>query len=55
MHKRLFGILASVAVIVAACGGATTTSAPAGVDRARRSAAPADAAPRWRDLAASRS
>ena len=25
MHKRLFGILASVAVIVAACGGATTS------------------------------
>ena len=28
MQKRLFGILASVAVIVAACGGATTSSAP---------------------------
>ncbi len=28
MHKRLFGILASVAVIAAACGGATTSSAP---------------------------
>ncbi len=28
MHKRLFGILASVAVIVAACGGATSSSAP---------------------------
>ena len=41
MQKRLFGILASVAVIVAACGGATTSSAPAGVDRARASAAPA--------------
>jgi oligopeptide transport system substrate-binding protein len=28
MQKRLFGILASVAIIVAACGGATATSAP---------------------------
>jgi ABC-type transport system substrate-binding protein len=28
MHTRLFGILASVAVIVAACGGATSSSAP---------------------------
>ncbi len=29
MQKRLFGILASIVVIVAACGGATTSSAPA--------------------------
>lgn len=28
MHKRFLGIFASVAVIVAACGGATTSSAP---------------------------
>jgi oligopeptide transport system substrate-binding protein len=28
MHKRLVGILASVAVIVTACGGATTSTAP---------------------------
>ena len=28
MQKRLFGILASVAVILAACGGATSSSAP---------------------------
>ena len=28
MQKRLFGILASVAIVVAACGGATATSAP---------------------------
>ena len=28
MQKRLFGILASIAVIAAACGGASTTSAP---------------------------
>ena len=28
MRKRLFGILGSVAIIVAACGGATTSSAP---------------------------
>ena len=30
MQKRLFGILASAAIIVAACGGATTSSAPLG-------------------------
>ena len=28
MHKRLFGLLASAAIIVAACGGATSSSAP---------------------------
>jgi oligopeptide transport system substrate-binding protein len=28
MQKRLFGILASVAIVVAACGGATASSAP---------------------------
>jgi len=28
MQKRLFGILASITVIAAACGGASTTSAP---------------------------
>jgi oligopeptide transport system substrate-binding protein len=28
MQKQLFGILASVAIVVAACGGASTTSAP---------------------------
>jgi hypothetical protein len=28
MQKRLFGILASVVMIVAACGGATTSTAP---------------------------
>ena len=28
MQKRLFGILASIAVIAAACGGATTSTAP---------------------------
>jgi oligopeptide transport system substrate-binding protein len=28
MQKRLFGILASIAIIVAACGGASTSSAP---------------------------
>ena len=30
MQKRLLGILASIAVIAAACGGATTSSAPPG-------------------------
>ena len=29
MQKRLFGILASIAILVAACGGATTSSSPA--------------------------
>jgi oligopeptide transport system substrate-binding protein len=29
MQKRLFGILASVAIVAAACGGATTSTAPA--------------------------
>ena len=41
MQKRLFGILASIAIIVAACGGATTSSAPpaGGLDRPGQSAA----------------
>lgn len=38
MQKRLIGILASIAVISAACGGATTSSAPA------ESAAPGESA-----------
>jgi oligopeptide transport system substrate-binding protein len=38
MQKRLLGILASIAVIAAACGGATTSSAPA------ESAAPGESA-----------
>lgn len=29
MHKRLIGLLASTAIVLAACGGATTSSAPA--------------------------
>ena len=36
MQKRLFGILASIAVIVAACGGATTTLGAAGRRRRLR-------------------
>ena len=40
MRKRLFGILASAAVIVAACGGATTSTAPV-VSRAPGASAPA--------------
>src|SRR5262245_33589606 len=44
MQKRLFGILASVAVIVAACGGATTTSAPPATTAPGGSEAPAASA-----------
>ena len=44
MHKRLFGILASVAIVVAACGGATATSAPAASTEPGASA-PAESAP----------
>jgi len=56
MQKRLFGILASIAVIVAACGGATTSSAPtapAASTAPGESAAPVEsAAPSAADLAA---
>jgi len=46
MQKRLFGILASIAVIAAACGGATTSSAPPASSAPGQSAAPgASAAP----------
>ena len=52
MRKRLFGIMASVAVIAAACGGATTSSAPPAASTAPgTSAAPATAAPSVSDLA----
>jgi oligopeptide transport system substrate-binding protein len=53
MQKRLFGILASIAVIVAACGGATTSSAPPPASTAPgQSAAPAETpAPSVADLA----
>ena len=53
MHKRLFGILASIAVIAAACGGATTSStAPSTAPAASGSAAPVEsAAPSTADLA----
>ena len=40
MQKRLFGILASIAVIAAACGGATTSSAPPASTAPGQSAAP---------------
>ena len=40
MQKRFFGILASIAVIVAACGGATTSSAPPASSAPGGSAAP---------------
>ena len=56
MQKRLFGILASIAVIVAACGGATTSTAPtapAASTAPGQSAAPVEsAAPSAADLAA---
>jgi oligopeptide transport system substrate-binding protein len=53
MHKRLFGILASMAVIVAACGGASTSTAPTASTAPGTSAAPVvSAAPSVSDLAA---
>jgi oligopeptide transport system substrate-binding protein len=52
MHKRLFGILASIAVIAAACGGATTSSAPPASVAPGGSAAPVvSAAPSGAELA----
>ena len=51
MQKRLFGILASIAVIAAACGGATTSSAPPASSAPGSSAAPASAAPSVSNLA----
>lgn len=42
MQKRLFGILASVAIVVAACGGATATSAPPASTEPGASTAPAE-------------
>ncbi len=44
MQKRLFGILTTAALIVAACGGATTSTAPSGAPSAAPSA-DASAAP----------
>ena len=38
MHKRLFGLLASGAIIVAACGGAHAVDGPLGHDREQRPA-----------------
>ena len=43
MHKRLLGIVASVAVIAAACGAATTSSPPAASTAPGTSAAPSAA------------
>lgn len=52
MQKRLFGILASIAVIAAACGGATTSSAPPASTAPGDSAAPVvTPAPSVSDLA----
>ena len=44
MHKRLFSIVASVAIVAAACGGATPSSAPPASSGAAPSTAPASAA-----------
>ena len=53
MQKRLFGILASIAVIAAACGGATTSSAPPASSAPGTSSAPTtSAAPSGAALAA---
>src|SRR5690348_8770744 len=51
MQKRLFGILASVAVIVAACGGATSSSAPPASQAPGESAAAATPAASTSNLA----
>jgi oligopeptide transport system substrate-binding protein len=55
MRKRLFGIMASVVVIVAACGGASTSTAPSAPPAASTapgtSAAPASVAPSAADMA----
>jgi oligopeptide transport system substrate-binding protein len=45
MQKRLLGILASIAVIAAACGGATPSSAPAGESGAPPASGEASAPP----------
>ncbi len=54
MHKRLFGILASIAVIAAACGGASTSPSaapPASVAPGQSAAPAATPAPSVSDLA----
>ena len=51
MQKRLFGILASIAVIAAACGGASTTSAPPASTAPGQSASAETPAPSVSDLA----
>jgi oligopeptide transport system substrate-binding protein len=51
MQKRLFGILASVAVLAAACGGATTSSAPPASTAPGESAPAVTAAPSVSDMA----
>lgn len=54
MHKRFLGILASVAVIAAACGGATTSTAPSAPPVSLApgvTAAPATPAPSVSDMA----
>jgi len=51
MRKRLFGIMASAAIIAAACSGTTTSSAPAVSTEPGASAAPATPAPSVSDMA----
>jgi oligopeptide transport system substrate-binding protein len=51
MQKRLFGILATVAVIAAACGGATSSSAPPASQAPGESAAAPSVAPSTGNLA----
>ncbi|HEX6868400.1 MAG TPA: ABC transporter substrate-binding protein, partial [Candidatus Limnocylindrales bacterium] len=45
MQKRLFGILTTAAIIVAACGGATTSTAPSAAPGSEAPSAPASEAP----------
>ncbi|MBA2700200.1 MAG: peptide ABC transporter substrate-binding protein [Chloroflexi bacterium] len=53
MHKRFLGILASLAVIVAACGGATSSSAPPASSVASGGASGAASAPASAEASAS--
>jgi oligopeptide transport system substrate-binding protein len=45
MHKRLLGLLATTAIVFAACGGATSSSAPATSAEPGTSSEPAASAP----------
>ena len=52
MHKRLIGLLASAAIVLAACGGATTSTAPSAATSAEPGASAAASAPADGGLAA---